>query len=151
MAVRVIREMNPAGGVTFKYKTGSSGGGFGSNPESVASGSAVTISDDNEVALSGAGDEIHGFLDKANATTGEARILTREAGRIADVITNGTVTVGSRLVGYSDSDRGKAVGLAPSYSGTPTVGELKAANDLIMKARWVVTSSTSGHATVEPL
>ena len=86
----------PVTGVeTWKYKTGASGGGFGTDAASQPSGAALTITDDNEVALSGANDPVDRILDTVNVNTGQCRVFNPNVGEIEGIITNGTLTVGS--------------------------------------------------------
>lgn len=133
---KMLKRRNIAKGTqTFKYKEGTSGGGFGTDPSSQPRGAALTFSANNEVALAGEDDVIIGFLEVANNDWGTCSAFTSDAGEITDVITNGTLNVGSSLVGYSDNDRGKAKAAATSGA--------EARN-----ARWVVKSSSSGKANV---
>lgn len=133
---KMLKRRNIAKGTqTFKYKAGSSGGGLGASPSSQPRGAALTFSANNEVALAGAGDVIIGFLEVAHDEWGTCSVFTSDAGEITDILTNGTLSVGDRLVGYSDSDRGKAVA-----AGT---GGAAARN-----ARWVVKSASAGKANV---
>ena len=136
---------------TLKFKTGASGGGFGTDPTSVPSGSCLTLTAAGEVGLAGAGDSIDYFLDNAKAS-GYCTVFGDNAYEIEGILTNGTLNVGDILVGYSDSDRGKAVAFDPAYAtdATPTVQELKAAIELAMKAGWKVESASAGKANVKP-
>lgn len=135
---RVVRERNIAGGVlTIRYKTGTSGGGFGNAPSSQPSGACLTLTAADEVGLAGDGDPIDFFLDTANDTTGLCRVFTPDAYEIAEVLTNGTLTPGRSIVGYSDSDRGKAKEAPSTAAGA-------------LAARWVVKSASSGKASVIP-
>lgn len=128
---------NRLGVQTVKYKTGSSGGGFGANPKSVAGGSCLTWTAADEVGLAGAGDRICGFLedDSVDTTSGKCNLLGPGAWEIADILTEGTIPVDSSIVGNSDTDRGKAK--AAGASDSP-------------KAAWVVKSSSAGKANVVP-
>ena len=131
---RLRRRQDSTGVKSMKFKTGSSGGGFGTDPESQPSGAALTITGQNEVGLAGANNPIHYFLDTVNAAIGKCRVFTADAGEVEDILTNGTVTPGSALKGYSDSDRGKAV----------------AAGNTEAQGKWFVVSSSAGKATVSP-
>ena len=135
---KMLKRRNIAKGTqTFKYKEGTSGGGFGSDPSSITVGAALTFSANNEVALAGEDDVIIGFLESAHNDWGTCSVFTSDAGEITNILTNGTLAVGSSIVGYSDSDRGKAK--AADTSGAEA-----------RNARWVVKSSSSGEATVIP-
>lgn len=155
------RQRNAFGKGQAKYKTGSTNGGFGTNPANVKKGSALTPSANDEVALAGKDDLIIGFVDEVDVQNGMVRYLYDY--EIQDILTTGTVTPGSKLVGSSDTDRGLAKGVSaptdPTYAdpAAPTVVELKtaiaslqAAVEIANNARWVVKSSSSGKATVVP-
>lgn len=155
------RQRNAFGKGQAKYKTGSTNGGFGTNPANVKKGSALTPSDNDEVALAGLNDLIIGFVDEVDTQNGMVRYLYDY--EIQDILTDGTVAVGSKLVGASDTNRGLAKGAAGPADATysdptsPTVAELKtaitalqAAFEISNNARWVVKSATSGKATVVP-
>ena len=131
---RLRRRQDLTGKASMKYKTGTAGGGFGSDPASQPSGAALTITAENEVGLAGANNPIHFFLDKVDTTIGKCSMFTADAGEIEDILTNGTVTPGSALKGYSDSDRGKAV----------------AAGNTDAQGKWFVVKSSAGKATVRP-
>ena len=137
---------------TWKYKTGASGGGFGTDAASQPSGAALTITDDNELALSGANDPVDRILDTVNVNTGQCRVFNPNVGEIEGIITNGTLTVGQPIVGYADAaaNRGKAKTAELAFSGTPTVGELKTAVEIALASRWVVRSATAGKANIVP-
>lgn len=154
----------PVTGVeTWKYKTGTSGGGFGANPAAQLSGAALTITAAGELGLAGANDPVDRILDTVDTTTGQCRVFNPNIGEIEGIITEGTLTVGQPVVGYSDTDRGKAtnaaIGAAPTYAspGTPTVVELRDAIasartsiEVALASRWVVKSATAGKANIAP-
>lgn len=155
------RQRNAFGKGQAKYKTGSTNGGFGTNPANVKKGSALTPSGNDEVALAGENDLIIGFVDEVDTQNGLVRYLYDY--EIQDILTTGTVTPGSKLVGSSDTDRGLAKGVSAPAAATysddtnPTVQELKTATDALAtaieianNARWVVKSSSAGKATVVP-
>ena len=148
-----VKYLAPRTGLrTIKYKTGASGGGFGTNPAGWASGTCLTYTANDEVGIAGADDPVECFLDTVDETKGTARVYTPNVGEIADCIANGTIAVGDSIVGYSDTDRGKAKSAVPTYStpATPTVQELKTAVELSQAARWVVKSSSAGKISVTP-
>ena len=126
---------NRLGVQTVKFKTGSSGGGFGANPKSVAGGSCLTWTAADEVGLSGEGDRICGFLEdgSVDTTSGKCNLLGPGAFEIADILTTGTLNVDDTIVGSSDTDRGKA--------------KAAGATDAL-KAAWVVKSASAGKANV---
>ena len=144
------RQRNVFGLDQAKFKTGATNGGFGTNPGSVKKGSALTPTGNNEVGLAGANDIIIGFVSEVNEKTGYVRYLFDY--EIKDILTNGTIPPGSCLVGYSDTDRGKAKAAVPTFANdtTPTVAELKVAAEIATNARWLVRTSTAGSATVVP-
>lgn len=131
---RLRRQQDRTGVTSIKYKTGASGGGFGANPKSQPSGAALTITANDEVGLAGADDPIDYFLDIVDVDSGKARVFTKDAGEIQGILTNGTVTPGSALKGYSDTDRGKAVAAANTDA----------------QGKWVVIRSSAGKADVQP-
>lgn len=130
----------PVTGVeTWKYKTGTTGGGFGDNPAAQPSGAALTITDANELGLAGANDPVDRILDSVNVNTGQCRVFNPNVGEIEGIITDGTVTVGRSIIGHSDTDRGKAVSVPAAPSATQAAA-----------ARWVVRSSSAGKANIVP-
>ena len=137
---------------TWNYKTGASGGGFGTDPASQPSGAALTITAAGELGLAGANDPIDRILDTVNTNTGQCRAFNPNLGEIEGIISNGTLTVGLPIVGYSDTaaDRGKAKSATLSFSATPTVAELKTAVEIALASRWVVKSATAGKANIVP-
>ena len=148
-----VKYLAPRTGLrTMKYKTGASGGGFGTNPAAQPSGACLTYTAADEVGLAGENDPIECFLDSVDASKGTCRVYTPNVGEISDAIANGTISVGDSIVGYSDTDRGKAKSATPAYAtpATPTVQELKTAAELALAARWVVKSSSSGKISVTP-
>lgn len=132
---RLKRRRNPFGLAQAKYKTGASNGGFGTSPGTVAKGSCLTPSANGEVALAGANDAIIGFLVEVDTDNGLVKYQYDY--EIKDIATQGTITVGSSIVGNSDtaSLRGKAKAAGASQGP---------------EARWRVISSTAGKATVVP-
>ena len=88
----------PVTGVeTWKYKAGASGGGFGTDAASQPSGAALTITDDNEVALAGANDPVDRILDTVNVNTGQCRVFNSNVGEIEGIITEGRLPSVCRL------------------------------------------------------
>ena len=131
-----VKYLAPRTGLrTMKYKTGASGGGFGTNPAAQPSGACLTYTANDEVGLAGAGDAIECFLDSVDDTKGTCRVYTPNVGEISEIITNGTLTAGDSLIGHSDTDRGKAATAQTADA---------------LKARWVVKSASAGKANVTP-
>jgi len=147
---KLRKQRNIARGTqTYKYrKTGA--GNLGTDPSKTASGAALTLVENDTLALAGANDQVDAFFEAYDAGADRISVYTTDAGEISSVPANGTIAVGSLVVGDSDTTRGKIKQLAFSFSNTPTAAEAKAAIELLAKARWVVKSSVAGSCTVVP-
>ena len=131
MAIK--RHRNRVGLYQAKPKEGTSGGGFGTKGSmTVTPGACLTFTDDDELGLAGANDLIVGFAKEIDNIN---NLISYEADyEIADILTNGTITPGSRIMGYSDTDRGKAIAATAAQAHNAS--------------NFVVKSSTVGKATV---
>ena len=127
--------------------------GVGAISKTTLSGSALTEVDAGTYALSGLNDKIDAWFDAVtNEDISQCRIFTDDARLIRNIICNGTPPIGSQLVGYSDTERGKAKAAVPTYAtpATPTVAELKTAVEIAQNAKWNVDKSSAGFADVTP-
>lgn len=149
--LKKIRNIN-MGTQTVKYRT-TGDGAISKTVANAKSGAALTKVGANTYALAGANDRIDAWMDVIiNESLNLMRVFTDDAYIISGVICNGTPAVGSALVGYSDSDRGKAKEATITYAtpATPTVQELKTAVEIVQNAKWSVDKSSAGLADVTP-
>ena len=98
-----------SGYVEYNAKTGSANGGIIDNGVKVAAavpGAALTITDDGEVGLAGENDLVIAAIDHVDVQSGKVRVIKDFRW---DMIAGAAITAGVRVMGASDTDRGRII------------------------------------------
>ena len=125
------------GSQSYDYrKTGA--GSLPADPSTTPSGAALTLVANRTLALAGTNDKVHGFFRLYDKGADKISIFGEDAGEISGIPANGTIAVGSAVIGYLDSDRGKV-------KAVDTTALAQVAN-----GKWDCTQSVSGSCSLRP-